>query len=148
MRNTSLNFILTWYRAGQWMRHWPHLHHPFYRTILLGLYFNNINANSIIKVDLCAFLYFVGIQVEYINLKQYSLCIRLFFHFCPHATKSGIVHTNSNHGQRGRRVHITSSFLSYFMSLIIIYLHKKQIAKKPWYKKITFKDRIHVNFLW
>jgi hypothetical protein len=38
----------------------------------LGLYFNNINANSIIKADLCAFLYFVGIQVELWNTLTWS----------------------------------------------------------------------------
>ena len=67
------------------MRLWPHLYmyHQFYRiklSILLGLNLNNINANSIIKADLCSFLYFVCTQVKYIIQDQCSVCIRLSFH--------------------------------------------------------------------
>ena len=62
------------------MRLWPHLHHTFYCTIFLGLCFNKIIANSIIKADLCSFLYFVCTQVKYIIQDQCSVCIRLSFH--------------------------------------------------------------------
>ena len=115
-----------------WLR--PHLHHTFYRTIPLGLYFNNINANSIIKANLCAFLYFVGIQVEYINLEQCSMWIRLLFLYCPHTIWCNKIR-NRTYKLRPwskkdiRRVHVTSSFSCFIMSLFTIGLHERLIAK-------------------
>ena len=108
MQNKLLNFIWTWCRAGLRLRLWPHLYYKFYfirLSILEGLNFNNIMQIKFFETDLCVILYCICIKVKYINLEQCSMWTRLPFlsvHIQYGATKSGIVHTNSDLSQRGR----------------------------------------------